>query len=71
MAFAQGTRIACTEPSHHGHKLVAVIGHIGDFAVYEGPAEWGTDYIATNGDKIGEDEARERFPELKDYNYRR
>jgi hypothetical protein len=51
-------------------KLVAVIGHVGDFAVYEGKVLWDDYLVASEGDKISEEEARRKFPELASYSYR-
>ena len=70
MAFAPRTLIRCTEPSDRGGKLVAVIGAIGDFAVYEGKVLWDDHLVASEGDKISEEEARRKFPELASYHYR-
>ena len=70
MAFVPKTQIKCIEQSDRGHTLVAVIGMIGDFAVYEGPEGWPDSYVASNGDKISEEEARRKFPELAAYHYR-
>lgn len=49
-------------------RLVAVIGHAQDFAVYEASATMSpdatVDEIARHGDKIGKERAIAAFPEL-------
>ena len=67
-----GSKIECEYVGPHGKPVVAVIGFIHDWAAYERAYDDQTtiDSIARNGDKIGEDEARELFPELKSYKYR-
>ena len=35
---------------------VAVRGGVGDWAIYEGPAEWGAERIAEWGDKVVDEE---------------
>jgi hypothetical protein len=69
----RGSIIECEEFSHHGKPVVAVIGYIHDWAAYEQAYSDQTtpEYIASNGDKIGQDEARKLFPELENYAYRR
>jgi hypothetical protein len=51
-------------------RFVASIGWVGDFAVYSGPANdsWGK--VAAIGNELGEDEARELFPQLEEYCWR-
>jgi hypothetical protein len=73
MTFKSRTIIECKELSSHGKRVVAVIGHIGDWAAYEQsyPDQTTAFFIAQSGDKISSDEARTLFPELKDYPYRR
>lgn len=68
-----GTRIECTEKGPHGGRVVASIGYVGDWAAYEQcyPDQTTVETIAKNGDKIGEDQARILFPELKEYSWRR
>ena len=52
--------------------VVAVIGHVNDWAAYEQayPDQTTPDDIARNGDKISQDQARELFPDLKFYHWR-
>jgi len=57
--------------SERSTKIVAVIGWINDFSSYEGYPMWADNEVASNGDKISETEAREYFPELATYSYRR
>lgn len=70
MAFKPDTQIAYPGEIS-GRIFVAVIGWVNDFAVYTAPQEWTVDHTASNGDKIGEDEARRLFPNMKGYSYRR
>jgi hypothetical protein len=68
MALAPDTQINTTTENK---KVVAVVGWVNDFAAYEGTLDQSFDQIARNGDKIGEDEARRIFPNMKGYSYRR
>lgn len=45
-------------------KIVAVIGHSGDWAAYEGPTDWPDEEIARHGDKLGANQAKAMFPSL-------
>lgn len=69
----RGSIMECEELGPHGKPVVATIGWIHDFAVYEQayPDQTTPEYIASNGDKIGQEDARALFPELVDYLYRR
>ena len=71
MAIAPGTIIKCTELSDDGYKLVAVIGHVNDFAAYESYLDASTEECAAVGNKISSEQARRKFPELTSYSYRR
>jgi hypothetical protein len=57
--------------SEEGYKVVAVIGWVNDFAAYQYYTYSSDEECAGSGDKIGEDQARELFPELASYSYRR
>jgi hypothetical protein len=72
MSIKAGTIIPCNELGPHGKPIVAVIGHINDWAAYEQayPDQVTYDEIASNGDKIGRDEATTLFPELASLRYR-
>jgi hypothetical protein len=65
------TILPCNNLSDEGYKVVAVIGWINDFAVYQYYTTSSDRECASNGDKIGEDQARRLFPELASYKYRR
>jgi hypothetical protein len=48
-----------------GYKVVAVVGSTGkDWAAYCAPTTWPDDEVATNGDKISEEAAKQLFPTL-------
>ena len=68
--FKPGARIETDTLSDEGYKVVAVIGGIDDFAVYQGRGRWPVDTIAREGDKISEEQARRLFPELSNYMWR-
>jgi hypothetical protein len=70
MPLAPDTQIAFPG-TVNGKIVVAVVGWVNDFAAYAAPQEWTVDHAASNGDKIGEDEARRLFPNMKGYSYRR
>jgi hypothetical protein len=67
-----GSILECDLLSDKGRPVVAVIGYIHDWAAYEQayPEQDTPEYIASNGDKIGKDEALELFPELASLRYR-
>ena len=64
------TIIPSTSLSRSGYKVVAVIGWVHDFAAYQYYADTSDETCAGMGDKISAEEARELFPELKEYAYR-
>ena len=64
------TIIPSTSLSSGGYKVVAVIGWAHDFAAYQYYIGSSDETVAQSGDKISAEEARELFPELKDYIYR-
>jgi hypothetical protein len=51
-------------------KVVAVIGHAKDFAVYEGPSDWTDEKVAAEGTMILEPGARAIFPVCRLLRYR-
>ena len=69
--FKPETIIPSTSLSRQGYKVVAVIGWAGDFAAYQYYVNSSDEDCAARGDKISAEEARQLFPELKDYIYRR
>ena len=72
MAISPETIIECTELGPHGKPVVAVIGWAHDWAAYEQayPDQTTPEYIASNGDKIGREDALRLFPELHTLRYR-
>ena len=72
MSIKPDTIIPCNEPGSHGKPVVAVIGWAHDWAAYEQsyPDQVTYEEIASNGDKIGRDEATTLFPELASLRYR-
>ena len=72
MSIKSGQIIECSEPGPHGRAVVAVIGYAGDWAAYEQsyPDQYSPDLIARHGDKISQEAAEERFPELTALRYR-
>ena len=68
----RGQVLECDQPGPHGRPVVAVIGYAGDWAAYEQayPEQDTADLIAHQGDKIGEVQARNLFPELAKLRYR-
>jgi hypothetical protein len=45
-------------------RVVASIGYAADWAAYAGSYEWDYESIASNGDKISEEDAKRIFPEI-------
>ena len=45
-------------------KIVAVMGAVGDWAAYEGPASWPDARVAFEGDKISREAAEALFPDI-------
>jgi hypothetical protein len=72
MTIKQGSIIECEQFGSHGKPVVAVVGYNNDWAAYEQayPDQTTPEYIASNGDKIGRDEANALFPELTHLRYR-
>ena len=66
-----GTILPCNELSEEGYKVVATIGWVNDFSVYQYYITSSDEECASRGDKIGEEQARRLFPELSMYKYRR
>lgn len=65
-----GLILQCYELSRRGKMVVAQIG-MRDWAAYEALHNRASaEEIARKGDKLPEAEARELFPELRDYSYR-
>jgi hypothetical protein len=50
--------------------VVAVVGWAHDWAAYAATSDWSITECARHGDKISESEARNLFPQLKDWYYR-
>ena len=74
MSIKPGSIIECAEMGPHGKPVVAVVGYAGDWTAYEQSYadQHSPDLIARQGDKIGQDEAEELFPELaKAFRWRR
>jgi hypothetical protein len=44
-----------------GFKVIAVIGHAGDWAAYRGLAHWSDSDVAAHGDKISKEAAEALF----------
>jgi hypothetical protein len=72
MSIKRGQVLECEQVGPHGNPVVAVIGFSNDWAAYERsyPQQNTSDLIARHGDKIGENEARQLFPELAKLRYR-
>lgn len=51
-------------------KFVAVIGHVGDFAVYMGVSNWNDERVRDHGDKVHETVARAVAPYCSHLKYR-
>lgn len=56
-----------------GYKIVAVIGHNGDWAAYKGLTGWDDPQVASQGDKISQEAAEALFyaPVARGLKYRR
>lgn len=52
-------------------KVVAVVGHEGDWAAYRGMANWEDEQVATEGDKINREAAVALFPSIASDRYYR
>ena len=46
------------------HKIVAVVGQVGDWAAYVGPTDWTDEQVADRGDKLSRATAEAFFPDL-------
>ncbi len=56
--------------THLYNHFVAVEGEVGDWACYVGTRNQSDKIVAAYGDKIGEEEARDLFPEFKHLRWR-
>jgi hypothetical protein len=56
--------------THYNNLYVAVEGAVGDWACYVGNINKGVEQVMRYGDKIGQDEARELFPEFAHLKWR-
>ena len=55
-----------------GFKIVAVIGHMGDWAAYRGLTDWTDEEVASSGDKLSREAAEALFyaPTAVGFTYR-
>jgi hypothetical protein len=51
-------------------KVVAVIGHSGDWTAYRGPSDWTDEQVAQSGDKITKEAAEGLFPTIRNLGLR-
>ena len=56
--------------THYNNRFVAVEGAVNDWACYVGKKSDTVEKIKAYGDKIGEEEARELFPEIEQLRWR-